>query len=138
MSPEGKEAFRKDDQSGHFIVTAATEGRHQVCLYNNASHPRSALLNIKHAIQVSDHSTIAKKEHVTAIEAELERMKKLADHVKAEMQEVRARSDQQLETNESMRTRLLWVEVAMMLAVLAMGFWQIIYLKRYFRIKKLI
>ena len=43
MSPEGKEAFRKDDQSGHFIVTAATEGRHQVCLYNNASHPRWVL-----------------------------------------------------------------------------------------------
>ena len=34
--------------------------------------------------------------------------------------------------------RLLWVEAAMMLSVLAMGLWQIAYLRKYFKRKKLI
>ena len=65
-----------------------------------------------------DHDTVAKKEHVEAIEAELDRMKKMAVHVYEEMLYMRTRSDQQHATNASTRGRLLWVEVVMMLAVL--------------------
>ena len=38
-------------------------------------------------------------------------------------------------TNESMRGRLLWVEVVMMCIVMLMGLWQIQYLKRYFQVR---
>ena len=51
---------------------------------------------------------------------------------------MRTRSDQQHATNASTRGRLLWVEVVMMLAVITMAFWQIRYLRNYFRQKKVI
>ena len=55
-----------------------------------------------------------------------------------EMLYMRSRSDQQHATNASTRGRLLWVEVVMMFSVMVMGFWQIRYLRNYFRAKKVI
>ena len=62
----------------------------------------------------------------------------MAVHVYEEMLYMRTRSETMQATNESMRGRLLWVEVVMMCIVLIMGLWQIQYLKRYFQVKKLI
>ena len=55
-----------------------------------------------------------------------------------EMLFMRARSDEQHATNSSTRGRLLWVELVMMSVVILMAFWQINYLKNYFRQKKVI
>jgi hypothetical protein len=137
--PDSAAVFLKRDRDdGHFSITAAREGVHQVCVTSNASATRQVTLHMKTALEVADHDTVAKKEHVEAIEAELDRMKKMAVHVYEEMLYMRTRSDQQHATNASTRGRLLWVEVVMMLAVLTMGFWQIRYLRNYFKQKKVI
>jgi hypothetical protein len=137
--PDGAAVFSKRDRDdGHFSITAAHEGMHQVCITSNATVTRQVVLHMKTALEVADHDNVAKKEHVEAIEAELDRMKKMAVHVYEEMLYMRTRSDQQHATNASTRGRLLWVEVVMMLAVLAMGFWQIRYLRNYFKQKKVI
>lgn len=109
-----------------------------MCVTNNASEARTVTVNLKTALEVADHDTVAKKEHVEAIEAELDRMKKMAVHVYEEMLYMRTRSDQQHATNASTRGRLLWVEVVMMFSVMAMAFWQIRYLRNYFKQKKVI
>ena len=80
MSQTGNVSFHKLNlQSGHFAVSAQHAGMHYVCVKSNA--PCMATLNLRTALEVDDHSTVAKKEHVEAIEAELDRMKKLAVHV---------------------------------------------------------
>ena len=124
--------------SGHFAVTAQTAGIHLICVRSHADAPRMVTLNLKIALEVENHETVAKQEHVEAIEAELDRMKKMAVHVYEEMLYMRTRSDQQHATNASTRGRLLWVEVVMMFGVMVMGFWQIRYLRNYFRQKKVI
>ena len=137
--PDGASLFLKRDHlEGHFAVTAQHAGLHKVCVSNDASEARQVTLNLKTALEVADHDTVAKKEHVEAIEAELDRMRKMAVHVYEEMLYMRTRSDQQHATNASTRGRLLWVEVVMMFAVLTMGFWQIRYLRNYFKQKKVI
>jgi len=138
LSPSNAVIFEKHDHTGHFAVTAQHEGLHRVCVHNNETHKRDVTITIKTALEVSDHASVAKKEHVEAIEAELDRMKKMAVHVYEEMLYMRTRSETMQATNESTRARLLWVEVVMMCTVLIMGLWQIQYLKRYFQVKKLI
>merc|ERR1711892_1080355 len=107
-APSGQVLFENKHAVGHFSVTAAAAGEHHVCV------------------------------HIEAIEAELDRMKKIATHVYEEMVYMRDRSDAMHTTSESTRGRLLWVEVSMMCVLLFMGLWQIHYLKRYFQTKKLI
>ena len=81
FDPEGGRVFLKRELEGHFAVTAQRAGLHRVCVTNNATVARSVSLNTKTALVVANHETVAKKEHVEAIEAELDRMKKMAVHV---------------------------------------------------------
>ena len=138
VAPDGAVVFSNKETEGHFSVTAQATGLHQVCVLNNATIDRQVTLNVKTALEVEDHAAVAKQEHVAAIEAELDRMKRMAVHVYEEMLYMRTRSDQQHATNASTRGRLLWVEVVMMFGVMVMGFWQIRYLRNYFRQKKVI
>ena len=78
--PDGASLFSKKNlHAGHFAITAQKEGAHRVCITSNVT--RTVSLNLKTALEVADHDTVAKKEHVEAIEAELDRMKKMAVHV---------------------------------------------------------
>ena len=129
FGPDGKTEFTNDHLRGHFAVTAQAVGVHRICVESNASEARTVTINIKMALQVESHDTVAKKEHVEAIEGELDRMRKMAVHVYEEMLFMRRRADQQHATNASTRGRLLWVEVVMMFSVLLMGLWQIRYLR---------
>ena len=137
-NPAKRALWSSETDGGHFSVTAEQSGLHAVCVTNSGGEKRDVTLSMKTALEVEDHGLVAKKEHVEAIEAELDRMKKMAVHVYEEMLYMRTRSDQQHATNASTRGRLLWVEVVMMLAVLVMGLWQIRYLREYFRQKKVI
>ena len=138
LDPSGSVAFSNSELTGHFAVHAHSAGMHKICVSNSAGEERKVMINIRLALQVDDHETVAKKEHIEAIEAELDRMRNMAVHVYEEMIYMRRRADQQHATNASTRGRLLWVEVCMMFAVLLMGLWQIRYLRNYFKVKKLI
>jgi len=108
-APDGTVLFENKHASGHFSVTAAAAGQHHICVRNEGTEAREVGLNVKQAVEVDDHNVIAKQEHVEAIEAELDRMKKMATHVYEEMVYMRDRSDAMHTTSESTRARLLWV-----------------------------
>lgn len=93
VAPGDEQVFSNHEVHGHFAVTAKANGVHKVCIANNGTASRTATVNIKTALEVSDHKTVAKKEHVEAIEAELDRMKKMAVHVYEEMLYMRTRSE---------------------------------------------
>ena len=69
--PSGDPIFKKDGHDdGHFAVTAKVGGLHHVCVTNNHATEKNAVkLNLKTALEVA-HDTVAKKEHIEAIEAE--------------------------------------------------------------------
>uniref|UniRef100_A0A7S0Q8I2 GOLD domain-containing protein n=1 Tax=Coccolithus braarudii TaxID=221442 RepID=A0A7S0Q8I2_9EUKA len=137
-SPKGGTLFESGEPSGHFAVTALDHGLHSVCVKNSDGGDRQVSISMKTALEVEDHGLVAKKEHVEAIEAELDRMEKMVEHVYEEMNYMRSRSELMQSTDASTRGRLLWVEVAMLCTLMAMGLWQIHYLKRYFQTKKIL
>ena len=102
-APSGKVLFENRHSAGHFSVTAADAGEHHVCVRNEGTSIHEVSLNVKQAVEVSDHNLVAKQEHVEAIEAELDRMKKIATHVYEEMVYMRDRSDAMHTTSESTR-----------------------------------
>jgi len=138
LGPDTVTLFESTEVRGHFAVTAKENGLHSLCMTNGDESARETTLHIKTALEVEDHSLIAKKEHVEAIEAELDRMEKMAEHVYDEMNHMRSRSEMMQATDASTRGRLLWVEIAMLCTLLLMGMWQIAYLKRYFQTKKIL
>ena len=89
----GASLFESLEPAGHFSVPATESGSHRICLHNapNASNTEHAILTIRAALEVEDHSELAKREHVEAVQAELDRMEKMAVHVYEEMVYMRSR-----------------------------------------------
>ena len=121
-APNGDVLFEKKDPLGHFSVTAKTAGDHHICVRNEGTTAHEVSLTVKQAVEVEDHNLVAKQEHIEAIEAELDRMKKMATHVYEEMQTMRARSELMQSTDASTRGRLLWVEVSMLCKLQVTGY----------------
>ena len=72
------------------------------------------------------------------VEAELKRMTEVAQEVVEEMDYLRTREMKLRDTNESTNERVKWFAIGTMGMLVALGVWQVVYLRAYFRSKHLI
>merc|ERR1712093_789393 len=71
-------------------------------------------------------------------ETELRRMEEMVAEIVAEMDYLRSREQKLRDTNESTNNRVKWFAFGTMGMLVALGAWQVIYLRAYFRSKHLI
>lgn len=72
------------------------------------------------------------------VEAELKRLSEIANEVVDEMDYLRTREMKLRDTNESTNERVKWFSLGTMGMLVALGVWQVVYLRAYFRSKHLI
>jgi len=72
------------------------------------------------------------------VEAELRRISEVAKEVVGEMEFLRGREMLLRDTNESTNERVKWFAIGTMGMLVALGVWQVVYLRAYFRSKHLI
>ncbi|CAI5736093.1 unnamed protein product [Hyaloperonospora brassicae] len=122
-----------------FSFTAGASGVYTVCFAN--SHRDKAarvLLELKHGVEAKDYSEVAKREHLMPVEKELRKMEDTVEEIHREMLYLQAREAAMRNTNESTNARVLWFSFLSILVLVGMGVWQVLYLKRFFKSKKLI
>ena len=85
-----------------------------------------------------DWSAIQAGEKLKPVEGELRRLSESAQEVVDEMEYVRSREMKLRDTNESTNERVKWFAVGTMGMLVALGVWQVVYLRAYFRSKHLI
>lgn len=99
---------------------------------------RSVELDIDIGADAKDWSAIQAGEKLKPMEAELRRLSESAKEVTDEMDYLRSREMKLRDTNESTNERVKWFGIGMMGMMIALGVWQVIYLRAYFRSKHLI
>lgn len=67
------------------------------------------------------------------MESELRRIEEIVGEIVAEMEYLRAREMKLRDTNESTNERVKWFAFGTMSVLVALGAWQIVYLRAYFR-----
>ena len=77
-------------------------------------------------------------EKLRPVEAELKRLSEVAREVVDEMDFLRTREMKLRDTNESTNERVKWFAIGTMGMLVALGVWQVVYLRAYFRSKHLI
>ena len=77
-------------------------------------------------------------EKLKPVEAELKRVSEVASEIVAELDYLRGREIRLRDTNESTNERVKWFAIGTMGILMALGAWQIVYLRAYFRSKHLI
>lgn len=95
-------------------------------------------LSVKRGIEAKSYSDIAKAEKLKPMELELKKLEDLAEAIVSDFAYMKSREKMMRDTNESTNSRVLWFSIFSMAVLLGLALWQVFYLKRFFKAKKLI
>lgn len=126
------------DDTHKFSFHADVAGSYSVCFFNANEKPVRVMLDFKHGVEAKDYAEVAKREHLMPVEKELRKMEDTVDEIHREMLYMREREAAMRSTNESTNSRVMWFSLASIVVLIGMGVWQVLYLKKFFKSKKLI
>ncbi|KAF8926917.1 endoplasmic reticulum vesicle protein 25 [Dissophora ornata] len=85
-----------------------------------------------------DYAKLAEQEKLKPMEVELRKLEDMVKDILENMEHLQAREERMRNTNESTNERVKYFSTLTMVVLVALGLWQIFYLKRFFRKKRLI
>jgi len=142
---KGESFYRKDDvQKGKFAFTTHEYDMFEICFESHISAgissagDREITLSVKHGVEAKNYADIAKAEKLKPMEVELKKLEDLSESIVNDFAYMRAREEEMRDTNESTHARVLYFSVFSMCCLLGLATWQVLYLRRYFKAKKLI
>jgi hypothetical protein len=94
---------------------------------------RHVELDIDIGADAKDWSAVQATEKLKPVETELRRIEEMVQEIVAEMDYLRSREQKLRDTNESTNNRVKWFAFSTMGMLVALGAWQVIYLRAYFR-----
>ena len=91
-----------------------------------------------HGVDSKDYKDTIETEQLKPLEAQLRRLEDLSNEIVQDFAYMRKREEEMRDTNESTNSRVLYFSVFSMVCLLSLAVWQLFYLRRYFKAKKLI
>ncbi|EPB73661.1 hypothetical protein ANCCEY_07242 [Ancylostoma ceylanicum] len=132
------------ETKGKFAFTADEYDIFEICITNHApvgagqAQAREVSLTMKHGVEAKNYDDIAKAEKLKPLEVELRRLEDLSDQIVKDFAFMRQREEEMRNTNESTNSRVLYLSIFSMLCLLSLAAWQVMFLRNYFKQKKLI
>lgn len=99
---------------------------------------RSVELDVDIGADAKDWSAIQATEKLKPVETELRRIEEMVAEIVNEMDYLRIREQKLRDTNESTNTRVKWFGMLTTFLLIGLWGWQIMYLRAYFRLVKLL
>ncbi|VDN16435.1 unnamed protein product [Dibothriocephalus latus] len=134
---KGHVFFQKSDVTkGKFTFSAEDDETFDVCFRCTAA--REVYLDIKQGVETKNYAALAEAENLKPVEAELKRIEYISDSIVKDFISMHSRADAMRNINASTHSRVLYFSIFSMLCLVALATWQVLYLRRYFKSKKLI
>ncbi|TNN45965.1 Transmembrane emp24 domain-containing protein 10 [Liparis tanakae] len=96
------------------------------------------ILNLRHGVEALNNREIEKLEKLTPLEGKLKHLELLSQSIADDFTNLSRRGKEMRQTNSSTNRRLQLFSVISVCCCLALATWQIVYLRRFFKTKKLI
>ncbi|XP_073950812.1 transmembrane emp24 domain-containing protein bai [Choristoneura fumiferana] len=128
---------------GKFTFVTETYDTFEVCFISKVPPERRSVsqdvnLDIKVGIEAKNYEGIGEAAKLKPMEVELKRLEDLSEAIVQDFTLMRKREEEMRDTNESTNNRVLFFSVFSMVCLLGLATWQVLYLRRYFKAKKLI
>ncbi|MEE6494220.1 hypothetical protein FKM82_017059 [Ascaphus truei] len=137
--------YSKEDASkGKFAFTTEEYDMFEVCFESKlpagAGHVPDQMVHLimKHGVEAKNYERIAKVEKLKPLEVELRRLEDLSESIVNDFAYMKKREEEMRDTNESTNVRVLYFSVFSMCCLVGLATWQVFYLRRFFKAKKLI
>uniref|UniRef100_A0A8C7F8Z8 Transmembrane p24 trafficking protein 10 n=1 Tax=Oncorhynchus kisutch TaxID=8019 RepID=A0A8C7F8Z8_ONCKI len=132
--------YSKEDASkGKFAFTTEDYDMFEVC-FESTGRVTDQLVNLdmKHGVEAKNYEEIAKVEKLKPLEVELRRLEDLSESIVNDFAYMKKREEEMRDTNESTNIRVLYFSIFSMCCLIGLATWQVFYLRRFFKAKKLI
>ncbi|KAG8265263.1 transmembrane emp24 domain-containing protein bai [Homalodisca vitripennis] len=100
--------------------------------------PQEITLNVKRGVEAKNYELIGEAAKLKPMEVELKRLEDLSTSIVQDFVLMRKREVEMRDTNESTNNRVLYFSIFSMCCLLSLATWQVLYLRRFFKAKKLI
>ncbi|KAL1544459.1 transmembrane emp24 domain-containing protein p24delta3-like [Salvia divinorum] len=142
-SPYGNTLYRQEKIThGKFAFTTTEAGSYLACFWVDGNYSGSGGLIInmewKTGIAAKDWESVARKEKIEGIELELRKLEEAVETVHQNLLYLKAREAEMRTTNEATNHRVALYSLMSLAICIIVSTLQILYLKIYFRKKKLI
>lgn len=124
--------------SAKFSFTSTDEGPHSLCIENNGQFESWIIVKITTGAAAKDYSNVASTKDIKESERKIEVIKESARQIHKELQHIREREEQMRNTNETIHSRVVAYSIFTIVFLLALALIQTLYLKRFFKSKKMI
>ncbi|CAH2094279.1 unnamed protein product [Euphydryas editha] len=135
---------QKDNiNKGKFTFVTETYDTFEVCFISKVPPEyrgvgQDVTLDIKVGIEAKNYEGIGEAAKLKPMELELKRLEDLSEAIVQDFTIMRKREEEMRDTNESTNNRVLYFSIFSMACLLSLATWQVLYLRRYFKAKKLI
>ncbi|KAF9112298.1 vesicle coat component [Mortierella sp. AM989] len=101
-------------------------------------YTRTVDIDFEIGSETTDYEQVAAQEKLKPMELELRKLEDLVKDILENMEHLQMREERMRNTNESTNERVKYFSSLTMFVLVALGLWQIFYLKQFFRKKRLI
>ena len=99
---------------------------------------REVNLQMKHGVEAKNYEQLAAVSQLKPLELELTKLEDLSSSIVQDFEYMKQREQEMRDTNESTNNRVFYLSIFSMLCLASLALWQILYLKKFFKSKKLI
>lgn len=135
---------KEDATKGKFAFTTEDYDMFEACFESKLPvgtgrmPDQLVILDMKHGVEAKNYEEIAKVEKLKPLEVELRRLEDLSESIVNDFAYMKKREEEMRDTNESTNTRVLYFSIFSMCCLIGLATWQVFYLRRFFKAKKLI
>ena len=136
--PKGK---KLETQSGkgdfRYHFAAFTAGNHQICVQNTEKTPVVINFSLSSGVQAIDYTNIVTKKHLKPVELQAQKIVDMIEQLRSELGSLVVSEEKLKAGNQKIKTRVVLLGLVSV-AVMGVSTWfQIKYLKNFFRNKKI-
>lgn len=135
---------QKDDISrGKFSFVTENYDTFEICFVSRVPPQQRGIaqevsLVTKRGVEAKNYEGLGEAAKLKPLEVELKRLEDLSDAIVQDFSQMRKREEEMRDTNESTNSRVLYFSIFSMCCLLGLATWQVLYLRRFFKAKKLI
>lgn len=136
-------ANKEDITKGKFTFSTENYDMFEICFTSRATGYQRGLLqevslNIKTGIEAKTYEGLGEVAKLKPLELDLKMLEDLSSSIVQDFSDMKHRAEEMRNTNESTSRRVHWFSMFSMCCLIGLSVWQIFYLRRYFKAKKLI
>ncbi|XP_042218401.1 transmembrane emp24 domain-containing protein bai-like isoform X2 [Homarus americanus] len=136
---------KEEAENGKFIFNTEDNDVYEVCFISRVPPTQRGIqqeitIKTKHGVEAKTYEAmfLGEAAKLKPLEIELKRLEDLSESIVQDFSYMRQREEEMRDTNESTNSRVLYLSLFSLCCLIGLATWQVLYLRKFFKAKKLI